>query len=127
VAQGDPLGCAGAGGADGAGGQALLVATYIALAFLGYTIIMLPLSWWSAFVLPHRYGQSTQNRSGWATDEVKTTCLSLALAGFVGMLIYWLLGHLDDRWWIWASALLIVLASLWTSFSPSCSFRSSTS
>jgi STE24 endopeptidase len=88
----------------------LLVAAYVALAFLGYSVITLPLSWWGGFVLPHRYGLSTQSASGWVEDEMKSLVLGLLLGIPVAEVIYWLLRSYPGTWWIWASAFLIVFA-----------------
>jgi len=70
---------------------------------------MLPLSWWGGFVLPHRYGLSTQTLRGLFTDEIKSFGLSLLLSVPVAVVIYGLLGRLPATWWLWASVLLVVL------------------
>ena len=34
-----------------------------------YTVFNLPLSYYSGFVLPHRFGQSNQTQRGWIIDQ----------------------------------------------------------
>ena len=64
-----------------AGWQPLLVALYFLALALAVTIIDLPLSHDSGYVLPHRYGLSTQSRAGWAWDLSKGWRFSLPSSG----------------------------------------------
>lgn len=98
--------------------QWLLVAGYFVVALLAYTVIMLPLSWYSGYVLPHRYGLSTQTPAGWAKDEVKSLLLMLVIGLLVGEVIYWLLRNQTDIWWIWAAAFLILFTVVLGHLSP---------
>ena len=90
--------------------QAALVAVYVAIVLVGYTLITSPLSWWSGYVMPHRYDLSTQTPAGWLLDEVKSLVLGLVFAVPVAVAIYWLLGAVPNTWWIWASVLMIALS-----------------
>ncbi len=84
-----------------------LVGGYVAVVFVGYTLLLWPLAWWSGYVLPHRYGLSTQTRRGWLADELKMLALGLALSVPVAEVIYWLLRSYPTTWWLWAGAFLI--------------------
>jgi STE24 endopeptidase len=84
-----------------------LVGTYLALAFVGYTVLFWPLSWRGGYVLPHRYGLSTQTRRGWFVDEAKSLGLGLALGVPAGEVVYWLLRTQPATWWVWASIFLL--------------------
>jgi STE24 endopeptidase len=95
-----------------------LVAAYVALAFLGYSLITAPLSWYGGFVLPHRYGLSTQSASGWVEDEMKSLVLGLLLGIPVAEVIYWLLRTYPDTWWVWAAVFLIFFAVLLGHLAP---------
>ncbi len=95
-----------------------LVGAYLALAYLGYTVVFWPLGWWSGYVLPHRYGLSTQTLRGWATDELKSLGLGLALGIPVGEVIYWLLRSYPATWWLWGSAFLLIATVLMGFVSP---------
>ncbi|MEO6456721.1 MAG: hypothetical protein ABIO92_00385, partial [Chloroflexia bacterium] len=76
-----------------------VVALYGVALGAGYTLLSLPLDYYSSYLLPHKYGLSTQNVGGWALDNVK----SLALAAFFGLagieLLYWLLRTFPEWWW----------------------------
>jgi STE24 endopeptidase len=94
----------------------LQVALY-AIIFGGiYLLLNLPLSYYSEFVLPHRFDQSNQTLGGWISDQLK----GLALSGVLGLLmlelIYLLLRVAPETWWLWAGIILlfftVVLANL---------------
>jgi STE24 endopeptidase len=85
----------------------LLVAGFL-LVFGGvFFLINLPLSYYSGFVLPHRYDLSNQTLKGWITDQVK----GLLIAGLLGLLliqiIYLVLRTAPDTWWLWAAAIIL--------------------
>src|SRR5438552_70658 len=42
---------------------------YVPLYLLAYTLLMLPLTLYGSYVLPHQYGLSTQTPGGWVLDE----------------------------------------------------------
>lgn len=94
--------------AAGLTSQWLLVAGYFAAALLAYTLVMVPLSWYSGYVLPHRYGLSTQTPADWFKDQAKSLALTLVIGLLVGEVMYWLLRNQTDIWWIWAAAFLIL-------------------
>ncbi len=93
---------------------------YFAAAFIAYGALFFPLSYYSGFVLPHRYGLSTQTRRAWLMDVAKEGVLALALGGLVIEVIYALLrdapslpslaGGVGEgsSWWLWASAFVIL-------------------
>ena len=65
----------------------LLVPLFV-LIFGGiFTIISLPLGYYSGFVLPHRFGQSNQTFKDWVIDQLK----GLAIGAPIGLLLLELL------------------------------------
>jgi STE24 endopeptidase len=80
----------------------LLVAGYGLVFGLAYWALDLPLSYYSGFVLPHRYDQSNQTLGGWVSDQG----IGLLVGGILGGLLlegaYWLLRAAPDLWWLWA-------------------------
>src|SRR5689334_22556878 len=53
------------------------VGLYFLILFAGAFVLGLPLSYYSGFVLPRRYGLSTQSRRAWAFDLLKGLAISL--------------------------------------------------
>src|SRR5512141_2702519 len=67
--------------------QWLLVALFVAIFGGIYSIINLPLGYYSGFVLPHRFGQSNQTFRDWVIDQIK----SMAIGAPIGLLLLELL------------------------------------
>ena len=81
----------------------LLVPLYAAIFGGIYILIDLPLSYYSGFVLPHRYDQSNETLQGWISDQVKGLPLGGVLGIVVLEVIYAVLRAYPDSWWIWAA------------------------
>jgi STE24 endopeptidase len=104
--------------------QTLTQATWLsvplfALGFgLPYLILTAPLNYYSGFVLPHRYGQSTQTLRAWLVDQFK----GLLLAGVLGLLIleiiYSLLGAFPRTWWLWTGLVMLIVTVLLSNLAP---------
>jgi STE24 endopeptidase len=95
-----------------------LVGAYVAVVYFVYTIITGPLSWWGGFVLPHRFGLSTQDFMGWFADELKSLLLGLVLGVPVAEIIYLLLRARPDTWWVWAAVFMIFFTVLLGHLAP---------
>jgi STE24 endopeptidase len=79
-------------------------------------VIGLPLSFYSGFVLEHKFGLSRQSFAEWAGDMLKAALLSAALGIGAIQVIYYLLRAYPDQWWVYASVIfagfVIVMANL---------------
>src|ERR1700680_119900 len=69
-----------------------------------------------SFRLEHRYHLSNQSLTAWLLDEAKGFLVGLVLGGIVGELLYSILRHFPQRWWLvsWAVflGLFVLLAQL---------------
>ena len=96
----------------------LLVAAFGAIFYLSFAVLELPLEYYSGFVLPHRYDQSTETLGGWAKDQL----LGLLLTAVIGLPVlegvYWLLRVTGPLWWMWAAAGYALLAVALSSLAP---------
>jgi len=96
----------------------LLVLLY-ALVFGGiYYLIDLPLSFYSGYTLPHRFGQSNQDVKGWISDEVKGLVLGGFLGGLMLEVIYAVLRAAPELWWLYAAAILLVFNVILANLAP---------
>ncbi|HEX9922330.1 MAG TPA: M48 family metallopeptidase [Anaerolineae bacterium] len=96
-----------------------LSAPLFALGFgVPYSILTAPLNYYSGFVLPHKYGQSTQSLAEWLKDQVK----GLLIAGMLGLIvleiIYALLGAAPQTWWLWAGLIMLIFTVLLSNLAP---------
>lgn len=95
-----------------------LVPAYV-LVFGGiYFVLNLPLSYYSGFVLPHRFGQSTQSLKDWVMDQVKAIAVGLPIGLILLELLYLALRAAGNLWWLWAAGGLLVFNVLLSNLAP---------
>lgn len=89
---------------------------YILVFLLLIETIILPLSYYSGYVLEHAYGLSSESHISWIIDELKSLSLSLCFGLLLGEIIYALIAGFPSFWWLIASVIingvLIVLTKL---------------
>ena len=96
----------------------LLVAGF-AIVFGGILVVLnLPLSFYEGFVLPHRFGQSTQNLRGWIIDQVKAGVISAILGLLLIEIIYAVLRAYPAVWWLWAAGILLLFNVILANLAP---------
>lgn len=83
-----------------------------------YYLISLPMSYYSGFVLPHRFEMSTQDLKGWVTDQVKGLGVGIVLGGLVLEIIYAVLRISPDLWWLWAAGILLLFSVILANIAP---------
>ncbi len=81
-----------------------VVAVYFLLFSLFFLIFDLPVSFYSGFMLEHRFGLSNQNFRQWLADFGKKTLLSFALSLVLLEFLYLIIRSDPARWWLWAWA-----------------------
>jgi STE24 endopeptidase len=94
------------------------VAGYFVLVSVGYGLVMLPVGYYSSFVLPHRYGLSNETVRGWLFDWLKGGVVSLALGLVVVEVIYYLLRVTPDWWWEISGVFLVLLTVVLANLAP---------
>lgn len=94
----------------------LIVAGFLVVFGGIYFVIDLPLSYYSGFVLPHRYDLSTQSFKDWIFDMFKGVLVGGVLGLIVVEIIYFVLRISPELWWLWAGIILlffnVILANL---------------
>ncbi|MCL4531248.1 MAG: M48 family metallopeptidase [Chloroflexi bacterium] len=83
-----------------------------------YFVIDLPLSYYSGFVLPHRFDQSTQSLKDWIVDEIKGLAIGLPIGLILIELFYLALRAAGNFWWLWAAGGLLVFNVLLSNLAP---------
>ena len=83
-----------------------------------YTLINLPLGYYSGFVLPHRFGQSNQSFKDWVIDQLKGLAVGAPLGLIVLELLYLALRVTGSLWWLWAAAGMLVFSVLLSNLAP---------
>src|SRR5512134_1876984 len=96
----------------------LLVPLFVAIFGGIYSIINLPLSYYSGFVLPHRFGQSTQTLKDWVIDQVKGLAIGAPIGLILLELLYLALRVTGSLWWLWAAIGMLVFTVLLSNLAP---------
>jgi len=96
----------------------LLVLAFI-IFFGGIAFVLeLPLSYYSGFVLPHRFGQSTQDFKGWVMDQLKNLMIAAPLGLILLELVYLALRLTGGWWWFWTGAGMLVFTVILSNLAP---------
>ncbi len=96
----------------------LLVPAFVAIFGGIYFLVNLPLSYYSGFILPHRFGQSNQTLKGWIVDQLKGMAVGVPLSLLLLELLYLALRATGDMWWLWAAGGMLVFTVLLSNLAP---------
>jgi STE24 endopeptidase len=92
-------------------GNEWLVLAAFAAVFAGVSsIIEIPLSYFTGFVLPHRYEMSNQTLKDWVIDQLKGFLVGAPIGLLVLELIYLFLRIFPESWWLWAAGFMLVFS-----------------
>src|SRR5262245_30528584 len=98
------------------GWPSLTVLGYFVVVGGMFTVIQLPLDFFSGYFLEHRFGLSRQKLSSWMFDQLKGLILGAVLGILSAEIVYGLMRYRPERWWVYAAiifaALFVVLAKL---------------
>lgn len=83
-----------------------------------YSLLDLPLAFYSEFTLPHRFGQSTQTLKGWVVDQGKGLLINAPLGLILVELIYLALRVTGAWWWLWTGFGMLFFTVLLANLAP---------
>ena len=83
-----------------------------------FTILNLPLSYYTGYVLPHHYQQSNQDLKSWIVDQLKSLGISAVLGGGFLEIIFLVLRTSPDNWWLWIAGILLIFNVLLANLAP---------
>lgn len=83
-----------------------------------FSVLNLPLGYYSGFVLPHRFDQSNQTLKDWITDQLKGLALGAPLGLILLELLYLALRVTGSLWWLWAAGGLFIFNILMINLAP---------
>jgi STE24 endopeptidase len=98
--------------------QWIIVAIYVIIFGGIYSILTLPLSYYSGFVLPHRFGQSNQSFKDWVVDLLKGLAIGAPLGLLLLELLYLALRVTGAMWWVWAAVGMLFFTVLLANLAP---------
>jgi len=98
--------------------QWVAVITFGAIFVAVFSILDLPLSFYTGYILPHRFGQSNQTLRGWWGDLIKSTLLSTVIGGFLLEVVYLVLRTAPETWWLLTAGFLLLFNVLLANLAP---------
>jgi STE24 endopeptidase len=81
-------------------------------------LINLPLGYYSGFVLPHRYDQSTQSFGDWVLDQLKGLAIALPIGLILLEGVYVFLRAFPDTWWLWTAGAVLLFQVILANLAP---------
>jgi len=96
----------------------ILVPLFVAIFGGIYFLVNIPLSYYSGFILPHRFGQSNQTLKDWIVDQLKGMAIGVPLSLILLELLYLALRATGDFWWLWAAAGMLIFSVLLSNLAP---------
>jgi STE24 endopeptidase len=91
---------------------------FTGIVLLPWVVLSIPFGYYSGFVLPHRFGLSTQSRRGWLADQVKAAAISLAIGLPLFLGLYALIHLSPEAWWLWAAVLYTLVGTILAALAP---------
>ena len=82
------------------------------------SLLELPLSYYSGFVVPHRFGQSTQDLKSWVMDQLKGLLIGAPLGLVVVELVYLALRLTGGWWWLWTGIGMLLFSVVLSNLAP---------
>ncbi len=79
----------------------LLVAMYAGIGYTFMDVIFLPLSFYSGYILEHRFQLSNMTLGAWVWDHIKGFLISIVFSVIALEVLYLFLGFFPETWWIW--------------------------
>jgi STE24 endopeptidase len=100
------------------GSEWLTVMIYMIIVGAIFKVADLPLSFYSGYMLEHRFGLSRQSLLGWIKDQLKAVAVAVPLTVGAVEVIYFLLRDRGDVWWIYASVVFIAFVVVMANLAP---------
>ncbi|WP_268904528.1 M48 family metallopeptidase [Dictyobacter aurantiacus] len=94
------------------------IVIYCILITILYELLTSPLSYYSGFVLPHRYGISVMSLRAWLREVGIGLGLNLLLEAVFISLVYALLAFQPQLWWLWAALIILFFSVLMANLAP---------
>jgi STE24 endopeptidase len=90
---------------------------YLIIFIVLLTVVEAPFSFYSGFIVDHRFSLSTQNVKGWFLDEVKGLGVEVVFAVLAGAILYYLI-RTTPLWWIVAAVIFAAFSIFLSTILP---------
>lgn len=90
---------------------------FVILFIIILTIIQLPISYYSGYILEHRYDLSNLSKLEWLKDEIKSLTISIILLTPIIVGLFFLGANFPNNWWIYFGIIYFVLMGILSNIS----------
>jgi STE24 endopeptidase len=94
------------------------IAIYTLIVGAIFKVVDLPLSFYSGYLLEHRFGLSRESFGSWMKDQLKALGIGTALGLIAVELVYRLLRTHPQNWWIYATLIFVTFVVVMTNLAP---------
>jgi STE24 endopeptidase len=96
----------------------LHVAIYVVICYIAYSIVFLPLSFYSGYILEHRFDLSNETKKMWFTDYAKSFALNLLFLLIFAEVLHLFLRLTAQWWWIWIGLFWLLFGIVMSNIFP---------
>lgn len=83
-----------------------------------HILVSLPLSFYSGFVVEHRFKLSNQSRGRWIKNWLKRNAFAIVLGGAIYVGLYWMIWHTGSYWWLIAAGVFFLFSVILGQLAP---------
>ncbi len=98
--------------------QWLVDASFPVLFLLLYSLLSLPLNYYTGYVREHDLGLANISFAQWWLDWIKSLGLVMLMSAVLGLGLFGLVRKLRRSWWLWLWGAVVGALVLWTMLSP---------
>ncbi|MEO5732213.1 MAG: M48 family metallopeptidase [Rubrivivax sp.] len=82
------------------------------------TLLVFPLTLWQEFFREHAYGLATQGMGAWIGEQLMGLAVGAVGGALFVALLYAVLRRVGERWWLWGTAVTMLLLTLMVVVAP---------
>ncbi len=83
-----------------------------------HILVSLPLSFYSGYIVEHRYKLSNQSLQRWITSWLKKNAFGVVLAAVLYVGLYWMIWHTGNYWWLIAAGVFFLFSVILGQLAP---------
>jgi STE24 endopeptidase len=94
-----------------------LLALFVMVLLL-HILVSLPLSFYSGFVVEHRFGLSNQSLRRWFRNWALSNFLAMVLGAALNVGLFWIIWHAGPYWWLIAAGAFFIVSVILGQLAP---------
>ena len=83
-----------------------------------HILVSLPLSFYSGYVVEHRFKLSNQSLGRWVTNWLKRNAFGIVLGAVLYAGLYWMIWHTGNYWWLIAAGVFFLFSVILGQLAP---------